>query len=298
MLARHAKHRLYTSFKQAGAKPIADWLFTRPLQAFHHGDVLTAVSFEHAIAVHGSKVVNMGDGVKAEPPQTNAPLSEVCAGRDLLLVPAGRENGRVVGYTFGGMTSGKDASEMVCAFGRDGNVFLPHLVGRFSYDADLQDVLIVVHGLAAGSVGVMHVRGGVLRERSWYALHGGQYGFRRLPAKLYAMETASETRVAAPGVVQFSQGGAEMGGTMRGLEDLLKGRFVTERLSRTEMDRATGKVVSRVTWSAEESFDGKSPIGLQIFKDVFARLYYSYMSKVMREGDGSDSQRSQAGADL
>lgn len=298
VLRCHAKRRLFHAVKQVSSQSVASWLFESPSQMFHARPLLTPSSFANAVGVSSlvrairdieeTSAAHIGKPTIPKPcEQNNLPLKP---GKDLLLVPVGVSGGRLIGYSFGGASSALETLRAACAFGAESSGFFPHAVGRFSYDPDMDDLLIVSHCLAKGNIGIWSVRANKgtpqTRERALFIVPGGQYGFRRKPGRILSMVQVPELRcINTISRFQFSvsngrkpDGSYDVQGLLGKLERLVKGHFFSEKLCRDEMDEKDGQVVSRHTIKAETEFDAMDAVRLQVFKDVAVRLYYSYMA--------------------
>lgn len=298
VLRCHAKRQLYHSIKQAASGLIASWLFESPSQMFHARPLLTPSSFSNAVGVSSFVRIICGDTDQAaihsgnptvckQPEQNKLPVNP---GKDLLLVPVGLMDGQLIGYSFGGVGSAVETIRASCPFGGETNGFFPHAVGRFSYDPRLNDLLIVTHCLAKGRTGIWSVRSDPdslqTRDRALFIVPGGQYGYRRLPGRIFSMIQVPELRCKdTVSRFQFSVadgnkigGSYDVQGLLGRLERLVKGHFFSEKLCRDNMDEKDGQVLSRHTVKAETEFDAMDAVRLQVFKDVAVRLYYSYMA--------------------
>lgn len=213
---------------------------------------------------------------------------------------------RLVGYTFGAGIA-PEVSDLPCAFGKAGSVFLPHAVGRFSYDYNSRDLLIVAHGLSYGATGIMHIRHGGeddtlddhhrlpgggsygldgpgARQRTWYIVPGASYGHRRLPGRVLGMLHIPESNLPSVPTYQFepppsrSDEKLSVHDYMASLERLVKGRYKSDKACKDEMDKKSGQVINRITFNADTEFDIDSAIAVNVFKDLAVRNFYSFMS--------------------
>lgn len=226
--------------------------------------------------------------------------------RDILFVPVTIVAGqRLVGYTFGAGIA-PEVSDLPCPFGKAGSVFLPHAVGRFSYDYNSRDLLIVAHGLSDGVTGIMHIRHGGeddtlddhhripgggsyeldspgARQRIWYIVPGASYGHRRLPGRVLGMLHIPESSLPSMPTYQFdpptgSNDKLSVHDYMASLERLVKGRYKSDKACKDEMDKKSGQVINRITFNADTEFDIDSAIAVNVFKDLAVRNFYSFMS--------------------
>lgn len=275
------KRRLFRAFKQTDTRFTADWLLNHPSHTFHHRPSIPSTAFDHAIGICATQ--------STIPPSTGPAT-------DLLLVPVALHQGRLLGYSFGGLL--QPPSGQVCPYGGQSHPLFPHYVGRFSYDIAAGDFLAFVHGISRHVTGVIHLRrDDENRERSMFVVPAGDYAYQRLPGKLLSLTTGSERRKSSTPKYQFTVGGATRGGStddramndaLAKMERLFKGDFCCPKLRRDDMDPTSGEVLCRVTISADSHFDVMGGVSQQRSKEQAMRTYYSYMSRV--SGGGSSSK--------
>lgn len=251
-------------------------------------------------------------------PQSQAePQKHVIPGRDLLFVPVYMEGGRVLGYTFGAgvvnddvaatAATTKATSKSHCPFDLRRAAFPPHAVGRFTFDAALHDLLMVAPDAPDCSMSIMHFRCGrdgerpvpnagaesnvqndQARERTWFIVPFANYGYRQLPGRVINMQYIPEHRMPSQPRYQFpspppNTPPASLRDAMAALERFVKGGFASENSTNDEMDRNTGQVLNRITFSTVYDFDVENAVAVNVFKDFAVRKYYSYMSSVSNQ---------------
>lgn len=353
----HAKRRLYRALKQAGIKPVAEWLFSAPRRPFHV--LVPHPTFEYAVAILGKVADIPADDEQPGGPesithQTSSMEDFDALGKKILFVPVTIVRGRILGYTFsacncgpipedpgfndcnyhirshcvnnddgdndgddngddnggddGGdgvqVCMGVDARNSACPMGIPHAAFMPHAVGRFSFSPSLSDLLIVAHGLACDTTGIMHMRNGRdgdtaatttnTRDRAWFAVPAADYGFRRLPGRIVGILYMPERRLDSHPRFQFPSPpppspdmSVNLRDGMAALERLVKGRFVCDRICKDKMDPVSGQMLSRITFSAQFEFDVEDAISVNVFRDLAIRSYYSYMSTTSNETEST-----------
>lgn len=308
-----SKRRLYRSFRQAHKnKAVTEWLFHESNQPFHKLPVVSPSCFENALGLHVEQSIEgiynelpskFGSGNSSNAKGSSSSALPVEPGKDMLFVPVMQTQGKLMGYTFGGLGS-DGISGHPCPFGSVTNFIFPHYVGRFVFDPALGDLLFVSHGAGKpracgiGNIRVGERRG--TRERSMFIVPRNQYSHDKLPARIFAMVTAEETRVSSLPKYQFainvssSGAGSSSGESRRSnennidelkpllahLERLLKGDVRSERICRDDFTFDTGEVANRRTGKLKAEFDVIDAIKMQVFKDSVIRNYYSYMASV------------------
>ena len=310
-----AKRRLYRSFQQAHKnKTVTEWLFHESNHPFHKLPVITPSCFENALGLHVDQIlegllcdgstVPFETGKSSSAKGKNSSALPVEPGNDILFVPVMQTQGKLLGYTFGGLgADGK--SQIKCPFGDLTNFIFPHYTGRFVFDPALGDLLIVSHGLGAknqacgiGNIRVGERRG--TRERSMFIVPHDQYSHEKLPVRIFAMITTEETRISSLPKYQFAISvpsfgvGSSSSETRRSnenktdqikillahLERLLKGKVTSERICRDDFNLETGEIANRRTSTLKAEFDVIDAVKMQVFKDTVIRNYYSYMASI------------------
>lgn len=207
---------------------VCDWLFEASNSPFHAGLTLPPESFSSALAVRVShsapclsshselhRAVRLCRHMPLPPPPPH------CEDKDayVLLVPVACMDGVTVGYSFGRgvqhavppITKTHEAAPVVnfVVGGSDGS--FPNFVGRFAFDAERHDMLVVSSELSDKLCGLLSVskKGDGRRSRHLIAVPRDDYGFHHLPSRVMFMMANEETKV--PSNVQPQFGGEDAG---------------------------------------------------------------------------------------
>lgn len=301
---------------------IADWLFTHPTHPFHHHTSIPADAFDNSLAIRGLHLMHQEEGSSSGGIKDGS--RGVSTGNDILLVGIAHSGGNLIGYSFGGLVhkdakgegggggeeeggGGGGSSREGCGFDAREPPMFPHFVGRFAFDVERNDLLIVVNQLNDYATGIVSVKrgDGRVRERTLYAVANGNYGYKKLPIKMAKISIFSERRLAAIPKYQFATGGEssksdERRGSVRTdmktitadlakIERLVKGKFFSPKMIMDHMEMDSGELTKRVTAQVEARFDVMDAVGMQVFRDTAMRSYYSYMSSVSGSGSGKAS---------
>lgn len=298
VLRCESKRRLFRALKQCQTRFIADWLLQNAHHHFHHNVPIPNHAFDNALAVRAiQKPVYSDPGNACSSSMADEQAQKFNEGKDMFLVPVGFRGGKLVGYTFGGLMQPAQNAP-ACPYGGPTNPFFPHFVGRFSFDVNTDELLVVVNGHPPNLTCILHIirTGACERERSQFVVPKQQYAYKKLPGKIMSLVAGTERSLASNPKYQhsvttdvtklstpaFSSDMNVLTSALAKLERFLKGNFYSPKIRRDDMDDASGEVMNRMTMQTETSFDVKDAVGMNVCRDMAVRVYYSYMSALTR----------------
>lgn len=282
---------------------VSEWLFGHPSHPFHRNTEVPPEAFDNSLAVRGLQFVHGED--HAQSASANSGTRGLRPGNDMLLVGVAHSEGKLIGYSFGGLQKPSGS----CTYDARACSVFSHFVGRFSFDVAMNEFLIVIPRMNSHVTGILGIRkgDGRIRERNTYVVPNGTYGYKRLPSDIMALSVFAERRLASIPKYQFATGtdserssSSSRGGVrtdmriiradLAKLERLLKGKFFSPRMCMDTMDTESGELTSRTTSQIEAKFDVIDAVALRQFRDTSMSSFFSYMASVEGSSGGTGSR--------
>lgn len=236
-VVRHVRQSLSAALRlPSSLRWVADWLFDSSESPFHAGLTVPPEVFSTSLAIRISHDVSalamesemsFATGLYGRMPMLPQ-LSRSTSTQDqdafVLLVPVACLDGVTVGYSFG---HGAQPAVIESVMGNLGAHFhgagspaFPNFVGRFAFDRNAHDLLVVTNELAHNLVALLSVskKGEDVRSRRLIAVPKQQYDFYHLPSRPVFMMSNDETRIPSKLRFQFGRDEAREGDVAQNAE--------------------------------------------------------------------------------
>lgn len=283
----------------------ATWLFSNHTHTFHQSEIVHPSVFDNCLAIRSGFTRLLQTSSSSSSGVSGIQHGE---GQNLFLLPVQYSKGFLVGYSFGGLTECQTRDDEK-PYRLRVKTFLPHFIGRFSYNVTDNDLLIIVHGITQEMSGIWRVKQGRGYDRAWSTIliPNNSYSYSNLPGSVLSIISGKEQKLDSLPRYQFSVVGM-MSGTsgdscnetvtdsmdtlvqgLARLERMLKGKYYCSKLIKDEMDHDNGEILNRCTLQVESEYDSRGAAGCRVFKEIAVQKYYSYMSRV--SSSSSSKQR-------